>query len=352
MVAGLAAGAFAAPGDATTVARQIPGLAPPLALDARYPYGAAAFSIFVDDSYREAGAAALAPFSRWFAEAYAKSRAKLAGAENLSLQQALTERAQELRTIRDPQRKARLEIASGAWLHRLIKEVIPRFSLERGFEFALTVKYGERQCLLQSTLIAGLLQAMDINAGVYMVWKNPAGQESNNGHAVTVIRLADGRDILVDASEADPFARHQGLFVMERTAPRYRFMLASYDTDAPITAYRPAAGGRALTPREVRPLDVTFLRSQFYYYRGEQAPGGFLGRPSTAAGLAASARYLRMADLIDPQNPLAEYVLGHVYTKQGRAVPAKTQYITGYRLYAAFGHVPQGPRAAYAQVTR
>ena len=60
---------------------------------------------------------------------------------------------------------------------------------------------GQRQCFLQSVLIAGLLQRMGISAGVAMVYRNPRGEESNNGHAVTLVKLPDGDDLVADAAE-------------------------------------------------------------------------------------------------------------------------------------------------------
>ncbi|HEV8338934.1 MAG TPA: hypothetical protein VGR25_04665 [bacterium] len=313
-----------------------------------YPYGSHAFAKFVADSYRASHSSDVAAFNKWLDETYGHtSRAWLTGQEDLTLAQALAERRRALQAVGNAKQRTQLEIATGAWLHRAVKAMIPHFSLDRGFEFTNTVRLGERQCLLQSVLIAGLLQAVDIDAGVYMVWKNERGQKSNNGHAVTVIKLSDGRDILVDASDREPFMRHRGVFVADQEGRSYRFVEPRYDGDSAITAYRTAAGDRMLPDGSVRPLDVTFLRSQFDYYRGERAPGGFLGRPATAQGLAASARFLERAVQASSQNPLAVYVLGHVYWKQGRIDAAKAQYIKGYRLYKAFGYVPPGPRSAY-----
>jgi hypothetical protein len=329
---------------------QAPAVTPTLLGNAHYPYGSEAFSRFVADSYKEIPSSSVEPFALWLEETYTRTpQAWLRGSEGSTLGQALAERRRVLQTVRDPQRRTRLEIETGAWLHRAIKTMIPNFSLGRGFEFANTVRFGERQCLLQSVLIAGLLQAAGIDAGVYMVWKNPLGKESNNGHAVTVIKLSDGRDILVDASAREPFMRHRGVFAVDQIRRSYRFVEPHYDSDGAITRYRIAAGDRALPPADVRSLDTPFLRSQFYYYRGEHAPGGLLGRPATSHGLAASARLLERAEQISPQNPLAVYVLGHVYRKQGRIAAAKAQYLRGYRLYEAFGYVPPGPRSAYQQ---
>lgn len=318
----------------------------------RYPLASAAFVRLVDDAYTEAGSDGLPAFAAWIEGAYATSALKLPGYEKLSLSQALVERRRQIQATRNLVERVGLERQTGAWLHRLIKSMIPRFSLDRGFEFAHVVRFGERQCLLQSTLIASLLQAMDIDAGVYMVWTGPRGEVSNNGHAVSVVKLSDGRDLLVDASEAVPFVRHQGLFVAYPTARSYRFVRPVYDDESAITSYRPVALGAPMNPRHLRPLDLGFVRSQFYFYRGERAPGGFLGKPRTAQGLALSARHLERAVQENPHNPLAVYLLGHVYLRQRRVEAAKVQYAKGYALYQAFGYVPDGPKAAYAQAMR
>lgn len=164
-----------------------------------------------------------------------------------------------------------------------------------------------------------------------------------------LVRLTDGRDLLVDASERRPKATHQGLFMTDNVADHYQFVEPEYDHNGFITAYR-TVDGRLLPARRMRPLDARFLRSQFYFYRGERAPGGFLGRPATQTGLAASARYLERAVAIRPENPLAVYVLGHVYRKQGRTDAAKGQFVRAYELYRRFGYVPVGPLAAYDDV--
>lgn len=351
--AAIAWGALAFVNGVAAGPMQTPTVTPKLLENAHYPYGSAAFSRFVADSYRETPSIEVEPFARWLDETHTgTSQAWLPGPEGLTVARALAERRRALHAVRDPRRRTRLEIETATWLHRAIKAMIPNFNLDRGFEFTSTVRFGERQCLLQSVLIAALLQAMDVDAGVYMVWKNERGQESNNGHAVAVIKLSDGRDILVDASDPLPFMRHQGVFVVDMTSRGYRFVEPRYDGDSAIVGYRTAAAERALPPAHVRPLDVPFLRSQFYYYRGERAPGGFMGRPATPEGLAASARFLQVAQRVSPQNALAVYVLGHVYWRQGKIDAARAQYIKGLTLYKAFGYVPPGPKRAYGQATR
>ncbi len=72
--------------------------------------------------------------------------------------------------------------------------------------------------------------------------------------------------------------------------------------------------------------------------------------PRPRPGLRLRPRYLERAVAIRPENPLAVYVLGHVYRKQGRTDAAKGQYVHAYELYRRFGYVPVGPRTAYDDV--
>ncbi len=209
-------------------------------------------------------------------------------------------------------------------------------------------------------LIVGLLQAAGVDSGVAMVWINDAGHESNNGHAVAVARLADGTDLVVDASFPDPFADQAGLVVADASGGYcfvrpvysghrlYVYGRRRYAGSRFIRSYRSSKGTGEI---RVRMLDIPFLRSQFDYYRGERAPGGFTAKEKTPAGLAASARFLERAVRICPQNPLPVYVLGRVYARQGKLSLAKAQIVRGHALYERFGFVPRGPREAYAEVT-
>jgi hypothetical protein len=241
-------------------------------------------------------------------------------------------------------------MALGAWLHRMVKSTIPRFSLDRGFEFCSVVRYGERQCFLQAVLIAGLLQRSGVRAGVAMVYRNLHGQETNNGHAVTLVRLSDGRDLIVDASDPEPFARQQGLYVR---AGGYRYVDPVYEgRTGRIASYRTVPEKGKLSPAQVRTLDLAFIRSQFWYYRGERREGGLLSRAKTPAGLAAAAADLRKSVSLCPRNPLAVYMLGRVYHAQGKAEEAHRLFERAHRLYAAAGWVPAGPRQYLALTNR
>jgi len=77
-----------------------------------------------------------------------------------------------IRGLEGPGQRAAVGGLIGAELHKSVKKGIPKFSLDRGFEFTNTVKLGERQCFLQSIIIAAILQALDLDAGVVMVSVN------------------------------------------------------------------------------------------------------------------------------------------------------------------------------------
>lgn len=316
-----------------------------------YPYRSPAFTTFVQDSYKESPSQGVQPFYEWFEAAYAKTpKAKLEGHPDLDLMGALAQRKQELAALKDPAAKAKLELSTGAWLHRLVKATILKFSLERGYEFTYAVTNSERQCLLQSVLIAGMLQQMGLEAGAYMVWKNNKSEVSNLGHVTAVIKLSDGRDVEIDASEPTPFFTHQGIF-----APingEYKFAEPVFDADNTISGYKVVATGQTVKPEAVTPLSFDYLRSQFYYYRGERVPGGFLAAPKTSEGLAASERFLRQSVKYAPENPLATYVLGMVLQREGKTEEARAYIQKGYKLYEQYGYIPDGPKAAFASALR
>ncbi len=316
-------------------------------VDAPYAYRSSAFTRLIDDSGKYVATDNASKFYAWFEGAYASNAATHpVGAAKLGLVRALDQRRTQIAAL-SGEARTKLEIETGAWLHRTVKTLIPTFSLDRGFEFSYTVSRGERQCLLQSVLIAGMLQRAGVNAGLAMVWRNPTGTESNLGHAATLIRLPN-KDIVVDASEPEPFATHQGLFVLDAATNSYHFVVPTYAQDSSITAYK-TPDTKTVALSGVRSLDYNFVRSQFYFYRGERATNGFLAKPGTPDGLAASASALEMAIKIQPRNPLAVYVLGHVYRRLGKVEQARTQYTRGYQLYQTFGYVPAGALDAYHQ---
>jgi hypothetical protein len=315
-----------------------------------YAYGSPQFTRFVADSYRRIPGGDAREFYRWMDESRRRHGARLAGTGAPDWSTWLRAKQRDLRRISHPGQRAREELAIAGSLHRAIKTTLPRFSLDRGFEFTNAVRRGERQCFLQAVLIAGLLQAMEVDAGVAMVYRNIQGATSNNGHAATLVKLSDGKDVIVDASDPEPFARQQGLFIVDARTGRYQYLGPVYEGPRPtILAYQTGGAQRKLAPHQVGGLDVAFLRSQFHYYRGERAPGGPLAPRATPGGLATAARYLRASVQECPANPLAVYMLGRVYLKQRQHGAARRQLDTARTLYASYGWVPPGVHDAFAQ---
>jgi tetratricopeptide (TPR) repeat protein len=313
---------------------------PSLKFTATYGFGSSAFDTLVRDSESETASPLKPSFEAWLEAAYTKNpKAQLEGYKTLAA--ALKARGAAYAALKDVPSKVAMERDTGAWLHRMTKSVIPKFSLDRGFEFTNTVKLGERQCLLQGVLIASLLQKMGFNAGITMIWRSMTGVVSNLGHAATLMRLSDGKLLIVDASEPEPFATQQGIFTWNLSAKTYQFLTPKYDAGSNITGF-----DRASTS-DITVLPYSYVRSQFYFYRGERVPGGFVNKPLTPAGKARSERFLQRAITLEPQNPLAQYVLGHVYRSDGKTDLATAQYKKGYALYQKFGFIPDGVRAAY-----
>ncbi len=307
-----------------------------------YPFGSSQFAQFVADSNLAAAVPGARDFQTWWRARFnAAAHPELPGA---NLDVALETRGQLIRAESNLNNRAVLETKTAAQLHALVKRLIPKFSFEHGFEFTSTVSNLERQCLLQSVLIVSMLERAGVNAGTIMVWKSQSGEESNLGHVVVLLRRSDGRDILVDASDATPFMRHQGLFGFVQG--RLHFVKPRFAQDATITAYTDLKSTRSLKPLELQTLTAAYVRSQFFYYRGERAKNGFMGTPSTSAGLERSARFLQESIRLEPNNPLAQYVLGHVYRRLGKLPEARIQYAKGYALYQEQGYVPFEPLAA------
>ncbi len=317
-----------------------------------FQYGSAAFSDVADTSYKVVGLSG--KFDDWITAAYSKSGVLLGTSGNLGAD--LDARAAAILAASGAKRVT-LERDTAAWAHTFVKKAIPRFSLERGFELANVVRTGERQCLAGSFIISGLLQRAGLQAGAVMVWANPQGQQSNLGHVVSVVRLSSGQDLLVDASDPTPFVHHQGLLV--ETAGGDRFVKPSYTATDTISGYAAAGSGARLKVADTAPLTLSYLHSQFDYYRGERAIGGILGTPvgkappkATPEGLKQSALYLNRALHEDPQNALASFMLGHVLQRQGQLAPALAQYRRADAIYLTQGHVPTGVDSAIAALSR
>ena len=258
---------IAAPADATTTPES-----PELA------YKGPTFSNFIAESYQQAPDPNRPEFYAWMQNAYDSSHVRFKTLErNRDLDSVLDAIRQRYVATNDPEAKALLAKQTGAFCHKLIKRSVKRFSLDHGFEFYNMVDHNQRQCFLQSIVIAGMLQRAGMSAGVVMVTKSDKGQESNNGHAVTLVKLANGNDLLVDASHKTPFIKQQGLMIADATTGNYRFVAPQYAaTGDQITGYAPMNVANETQPTaSARPLSIAFLHSQFDYYRGERTPGGF-----------------------------------------------------------------------------
>jgi len=306
----------------------------PYSQDRSFPYEGRTFTSFVDESFKLAGKGSSSDFYTWFDSAL---KEKL----NENWESWIADHKKALHALTGKE-LAEKQIETGAAVHKAIKKTITKFSLDRGFEFCNILNLCERQCFLQSVLIAGILQKTGMNAGVVMVYRNIEGQPSNNGHAVCVAKLADGRDIVVDASEPMPFPTHKGLFAYDKILGHYQYVEPQYAADATIAEYKLSESGKVIKPSELQTLDVPFLRSQFDYYRGERTIDGILAKDPTAKGLEGSAKFFEKSQTEDFRNPLTVYMLGRTFDKMGKPAEAQKQYQAAMQLYQEFGWVPNG----------
>ncbi len=325
----------------------LPGSPPrhlPMNKGEAYPYLSGAFTRFVSDSYREANGGQTADFYAWMDKACLQSQLCTPDSGQMAM---IDSKRTALDAIINPKQRARAEMALAASLHHWIKSSMPIFSLQEGFEFFNVARHRERQCLLQSVLLASLLQEAGVDAGVVMVNKNVDGHTSNNGHCVTLLKLSDGTDVLVDASDREPFVRHQGLFAKDADLKNYRYVKPVFQGDSPIiVSYQSPDHTVKIAAHPIRPLDTDFLRSQFDFYRGERTPGGLLDAHPTNSGLAKEAHYLRSSVHACPQNPLPVYMLGRVEWRRTHESEARRQLSRAARLYQGAGWVPNGLRDA------
>ncbi|MDQ2801129.1 MAG: hypothetical protein M3Y13_15970 [Armatimonadota bacterium] len=313
----------------------------------RYPYGSPAFTRFLADSCRRTGQGTPAQFYHWLDKAYRTQNAGKSGSP-VTLAALIVSEKQKIVRLPDPTQKTQRELAVATQLHHLVKKAMPNFSLQEGFEFTNSVSKGERQCLLQSVLLAGLLQAMKVDAGVVMINRSLTGTVSNNGHCSALIHLPNGQDVFLDASDPKPFVRHLGLFGVEGG---YRFLTPLFQGATPrIVGYTIVGTGGKIAPRHLRFLDAAFLRSQFDYYRGERTIGGLLSPPANWTGLEKEAALLRSSIKLCPQNPLPVYMLGRVYLREARPVPAKRWISQSLSLYNRQGWTPSGALEAAAKL--
>ncbi|MDH7601532.1 MAG: hypothetical protein QHI38_05215 [Armatimonadota bacterium] len=309
-----------------------------------YPYGSKQFTQLVDDSYRENRLGDAKQFYAWFEKVFRQWR--YGGKPGPGLNSVAAQQKHRLEQVASTSAKASGEAQFAAWLHGMVKKTIPHFNLDTGFEFCNAALRGDRQCLLQSVLIAAILQEAGIDAGIAMVCRNSEGQDSNNGHVVTLVKLSDGEDLLVDASHPEPYVPHQRLLMRTTT---YVYVQPVYSKGRnTIVSYIAVGSHKKLPTAKVRPLDYNFVRSQFYFYRGERAKGGLLYRDRTAAGLAAEERELKKSVRLCPGNPLAVYMLGRLHLMQGKTKLAATELTRAYDLYRSYGWVPQGVKDCYS----
>jgi hypothetical protein len=315
-----------------------------------YYYAGPRFDKLVAESYHYLGSEDWRSFYRQMNNAYNRYRNNVPQWQSTTLIGMLDSERRRLAAIADGYKRAKAEKTLAANLHMFVKAAIPNFSLDRGFEFYYAQMRGERQCFLQSVLIAGMLQKAGVQAGVAMVYKNTYGELTNNGHAVDLIRLSNGRHIIVDASEHAPFAKHRGLFVKLLD---YIYVEPVFKANSEeIDHYESESDRKSILPTKIKTLDYDFLRSQFWYYRGERAVGGLLLLPKTASGLKASERALCVSVDICPKNPLAVFTLGRVYLSEGKMQAARKSVLEAYHLYSRFGWVPEGLTEYLAIVRR
>ena len=322
--------------------------AAPIGPHDEFAYGSPMFSAFVNDSFRSPQGAA--KFYNWMANAYRTKANHFSDKPHLTLAKYLAYKRQDLAATTDPAQRVAKERAFAAGLHRTVKSVLPKFSLDQGFEFRNAVLKGDRQCFLQSVLIAGLLQEGGVPAGVAMVNRNIQGQETNNKHAICIARLSNGRDLIVDASDPTPFVKQQGLFLA--TNRGYRFLRPIYETDSSILAYRSYETPTTFAVREVLPLDTNFIRSQFEYYRGERTKGGVMASIKTEGGIASAEYHLAKSVALCPENPLAQYMLGKVEMWQRETEKSHQTLEEAMRLYAQDGWIPRDESQALMTVDR
>jgi hypothetical protein len=332
-----------------------------------YPYGGTVFTEFILDSYRFGKKVArptpanAMDFYKGMDVMLQKPAVQKFLASHILQEKAWREKTwtqivaafrQEREGATSPAARRQLEEVFLATLHKTIKTEIPTFSLEEGFEFCNAIDKGKRQCFSQSVLIAGLLQAAGMDAGVVMVWKSETGQVSNNGHAITLTTLADGSRLFIDASEQHPYAIPQGVFmacVGKTNSSEYRFVrpiLAKGDIPI-VERFTEATRNEGVQIASLTTVSVAFLKSQFDYYRGERTTNGIMTAKPSPVGIKEADLHLTRGVQICPQNPLAFYQLARVRYRLGERKDARDRAEKSYRLYTRYGYVPEGVQELY-----
>jgi hypothetical protein len=312
--------------------------------DEKYPYHSKRFDALVEESFKEMKAGEPQQFydylDRQYFEYFHPHPGIVVKIQANVLLSAVQEKRTEYSKLKSLSAKTKFELENAKIIHKFIKKAIPKFDLCKGFEFCYVVQYGQRQCFLQSVLIASILQQEGMNAGVVMVYKNIAGEPSNNGHAVVLLKLSDGKDVIVDASDPIPFVTHKGLFAR---LSDYIYIEPVYAKKSyTIVKYKKASDKSYIAASCLKTMDYGFLRSQFYYYRGERVIGGVINNKKTKKGLQGSAKYLKKSISLCNGNPLSVYMLGRVYMNQGDNKKASDQFKKAYNLYSKYGWIPDG----------
>lgn len=303
----------------------------------KYEFGGATFDGFVQESFKVVGKGKPADFYA-FIEKGIQANQSSSWTAWINLKRGELSASTDKRATRE---------AIAAELHRIVKRVIPKFSLDRGFEFAYTTTLGERQCFLQSILIASILQRVGMDAGTVMVYRNPKGETSNLGHACNLVRFDESTSALVDASDPTPFNNHQGIFL--RVKGKYQFIRPQY-SGSHITSFWTSKG--ASEPLSaVLPLPLDYVNSMFDYYRAERTPNGLLAEKPSASAMKRSVMFLERSVRRSSQNPLAVYQLARAYLKQGRAGQSELRLRHAVRLYRSAGWVPGTLKDLSDQIT-
>lgn len=307
-----------------------------------HPYGGPELDRWVRESFALHNIPRHRDFYVGFESAWQKSSGESLPAWIARTRTALAQVRGESRARREARLVLALEEA-----HRHLKRAIPRFSLDRGFEFALTHRLGERQCFLQSVLLDSILHGAGIRSGTVMVYRNPQGAESNLGHACNLVKVGDHRFVLIDASHSAAKILHQGLYL--RVAGEYRFVRPR-EANGVIVGWQFESGDALRPAHSINPLDRDYLDSMFDYYRGERVPEGLLSAKPTAAGLRQSIDFLSASVRHSGHNPLAMFQLARAHSKAGQHDAAREHAARAIAIYRRGGFTPGSVTAFAASI--
>jgi len=167
-----------------------------------------------------------------------------------ALAEALARHRTQLAGFSDLKETVALQLASAAWLHRMVQRVVshPRPKPKSAFD-----PPGLWACISPwSVLLTGLLQELGLDAGIALEVR---------GRAVTILRLASGHDVLLDAANPTPFSQPGALLIWDSLAQDYRWVEVGYEADGSITSYTRQGDAWLLRPSDITPLSPAFLRS-------------------------------------------------------------------------------------------